>query len=194
MKDAWLTLMKDSLLRPRLAARSVLSAGVAPRDLVAAAVATASLGIVLGYFAIRLSGGAIDRVSALLLDAPLLGAASQFAVMGLVALATFRVGRLFGGSGGFWGAVALVVWLDAMMIVIQTVQLVALALVPPIAALLAIATLFWAMWAFANFVTELHGFKNPVVVLGGVVLTGVMLFVGIAILIEILGLSPGGAA
>ena len=43
---------------------------------------------------------------------------------------------------------------------------------PPLAAILAIATLFWALWAFANFVAELHGFRNPIVVLGAVVADG----------------------
>ena len=72
------------------------------------------------------------------------------------------------------------VWLNAMLVLIQAGQLVALALVPPLAALLAIAAMFWALWAFANFVAELHGFQNPVIVLGGVVLTGIMLFFGTA--------------
>ena len=58
-----------------------------------------------------------------------------------------------------------------MLVLIQVGQLVALALLPPLAALLAIVTIFWALWAYANFVAELHGFQNPVIVLGAVVLT-----------------------
>ena len=48
--------------------------------------------------------------------------------MAVIVVLTVRIGRLFGGSGGLWGALALVVWLNAMMVLIQAAQLVALAL------------------------------------------------------------------
>jgi hypothetical protein len=76
------------------------------------------------------------------------------------------------------------------MVLVQVVQLVALALAPPLAAALAIATILWALWAFANFVAELHGFKNPALVLGGVILTSIVLFFTTAMLLAILGLTP----
>ena len=99
--------------------------------------------------------------SAAILGRPLLGAVVQLAALVIVVFLTVRIGRLFGGIGGFWDALALVVWLNAVMVLVQVVQLVALALVPPLAAALAIATILWALWAFANFVAELHGFQNP---------------------------------
>ena len=79
------------------------------------------------------------------------------------------------------------VWLNAMMILVQLGQLAALLIVPPLAAVLAIATMLWAFWAFANFVAELHGFRNPSIVLGAVVLTTIVLFFGVAMLLAILG-------
>ena len=82
------------------------------------------------------------------------------------------------------------VWLNAMMVLVQVVQLVALALFPPLAALLAIVTILWAFWAYANFVAELHGFRNALIVLGGVVLTAMVLFFGTAMLLAILGITP----
>ena len=77
-----------------------------------------------------------------------------------------------------------------MLVLIQAGQLVALALVPPLAALLAVAAMVWALWAYANFIAELHGFQNPVIVLGAVVLPGLMLFFGTAMLLAILGFTP----
>jgi hypothetical protein len=158
--------------------------------LVQAAVMVTCVGIVLGYLAVQLSPEAIDVVSAALLDNPLVGAALQLGAMALIAFLTARIGRLFGGSGELWGAVALVVWLNAMMVLIQAGQLAALAILPPLAAVLAIVTVFWALWAFANFVTELHGFQNPAIVLGGVVLSALVLFFATAMLLAILGITP----
>ncbi len=148
------------------------------------------VGVVLGYAALLLSPGAVDRVSAAILGRPLVGAMVQLAALVIVVFLTVRIGRLFGGIGGFWDALALVVWLNAVMVLVQVVQLVALALAPPLAAALAIATILWALWAFANFVAELHGFKNPALVLGGVILTSIVLFFTTAMLLAILGLTP----
>jgi hypothetical protein len=186
----WGELVIDSLRRPRLAARRILDAGVPDATVVEAAVLVTCAGMVLGYLALRATPEGVDMVSAAVLANPLLGAAAQLGVMAVVAFLTARIGRLFGGRGELWGAAALVVWLNAMLVLVQAGQLAALALLPPLAALLAIAATVWALWAYANFVAELHGFQNPVIVLGAVVLTGLMLFFGIAMMLAILGLTP----
>jgi hypothetical protein len=186
----WGALVVDSLRRPRLAARRILDAGLPDATVVEAALLVTCAGVVLGYLALRAAPDGIDMVSAAILANPLLGAGAQLAAMAVVVFLTVRIGRLFGGRGELWGAAALVVWLNAMLVLVQAGQLVALALLPPLAALLAIAATVWALWAYANFVAELHGFQNPVIVLGAVVLTGIMLFFGTAMLLAILGLTP----
>jgi hypothetical protein len=189
-REMWGQLVIDSLMRPRAAARRVIGLGLAPAQLLQAAVMVTCVGMLLGYVALHMSTGNVDAVSAAVLADPLIGAAAQLAVMAVVVVLTVRVGRLFGGSGGFWDALALVIWLNAMMVLIQAGQVVMLAIVPPLAALLAIATLFWAVWAYANFVAELHGFRNPMLVLGAVVITAIVLFFGTAMLLAILGITP----
>lgn len=186
----WRELLIDSLLRPRVAARRVLAAGVPVAQLLEAAVLVAVVGVVLGYLALLLSPGALDIVSAAVIHHPLLGAVAQLAVMAVAVLLTVRIGRLFGGTGSTEGALALVVWLNAVMVVIQAAQLVALAVLPPVATVLAVATIFWALWAFANFVAELHGFQNPFMVLAAVILTAIVLFFGTAMIFAILGITP----
>lgn len=188
----WGQLAIDSLIRPRAAARRVLALPVAPLTLVETAAAITALGLVLGFVAMRMSG-AVDPVSAAVLRAPLLGAVAQFGMMALVAFLTFRIGRAFGGRGGFWGAALVVVWLNAVTLGIQVVQIAALAVVPPLAGVIAIATLFWLLWAFANFVAELHDFGSPLMVLGVTVLTAIVLIFGVTLLAAILGFSPQGA-
>jgi Yip1 domain len=186
----WGQLITDSLLRPRTAARQVLAVPMPGATLLQAAVVVACVGMVLGYAAYRLSPDAVDVVSAAVIGNPLVGMLAQLAVMAVIVFLTVRVGRLFGGTGGLAGALALVVWLNAMMVLIQAAQLVALLLLPPVAALLAVVTIFWALWAYANFVAELHGFQNPFMVLGAVVLTAIVLFFGAAMLFAILGITP----
>jgi hypothetical protein len=184
--EMWRDLVIDTLVRPRAAAQRVLAATVPDAQLLQAAV----LGVVLGYLAVRLSPDAVDIVTAAVLGSPLIGAAAQLAAMAVVVFLTVRIGRLFGGTGSLHGALALVVWLNAVMVLIQAAQVVALALVPPVAAVIAVVTVFWAVWTYANFVAELHGFQNPFIVLGAVVLTTIVLFFATAILLAILGITP----
>jgi hypothetical protein len=186
----WRKLVKESLVRPRSAARDVIDLGLGRDLLIQAAAAITAIGVVLGFIAVRLSTGPVDAVSATILTNPLLGAALQFGIILVAGFLTYRIGAACGGTGDFDGALAVVVWLNAMMLVIQLVQLVVLLIVPPFAGLIAVATVVWALWAFANFVTELHGFENPYFVLGGVILSMIVLFVGIAMLLAILGITP----
>lgn len=185
-------LIVDSLLRPRSAARAVLGM-VPPADvLLQAALAVTCLGMVLGFVAVVIGGGPVDPVSAALISNPLVGAAIQFAIMIAVAMLTFRIGGLFGGTGGFLGALTIVVWLNAVMLAIQFVQIAAMLLVPPLAGLVALVAVFWLLWAFANFVAELHGFGSPFVVLGVSILTVIVLVFGLTMLAAILGITPQG--
>lgn len=186
-------LILDSLFRPRDAARAVL-ARMPPGDvLIQAALAVTCLGMVLGYLAVVIGGGPADPVSAALVRNPLVGAFVQFVIMLVVALLTWRIGGLFGGIGGFDGALAVMVWLNAVMLVIQLVQLVAMLVAPPLAALVATAAIFWLFWAFANFVVELHGFRSPFVVIGVSILTVIVLIFALTMLAAILGIAPQGA-
>jgi hypothetical protein len=186
-------LILDTLLRPRVAARAVLGFGIAPGLLVQAAVAVTSLGMVLAYTAARLTPGGVDPVTAAILQAPIVGASLQLGVMAVVVLATALIGRQFGGTGSIPAALTMIVWLNVVLLAIQLAQIAALLVAPPIASLLAFATLFWLIWAFACFVTELHGFSNPLKVLGGVIACMIMLFFGLTLLLAFLGFAPQGA-
>ncbi len=188
----WRQLLIDSVTRPRVAARRILDLRLPVTELIEAAVLVSVSGVVLGYLALLLSPGALDVVSASVIHNPLLGAGAQLVVMAVAVLLTVRIGRLFGGKGDTYGALALVVWLNAVMVIVQAAQLLALALLPPLATILAVATILWALWAYANFVAELHGFQNPFIVLGAVILTVIVLFFGTAMIFAIFGITPQG--
>lgn len=186
----WLQLVIDSLRRPRGAAQQVLALDLPQHVLLLAAAATSCVGILAVYLALVVSPGPVDPVSAMLLANPLLGAVVQFLVLLAVVGLTARVGAIFKGTGDLQGALALVVWLNVMMLILQMVQLAAMLALPVLVPIIWLVTLFWALWAFANFVAELHGFGNPFLVLGGVLVTLVVLLFGISILLAILGISP----
>lgn len=190
MTRIWGELVGDSLIRPRVAARRVMALRINPLELLMVAVIITCAGIIMAFVATRASSGGLDPVTSRVLNTPLFGAGIELAVMAVIAVLTHRIGVLFGGKGAFLDAVALVVWLNVMLLLIQIAQILALATFPPVAAALSIVGILWAFWAFANFVTELHGFENPFMVLGAVVLTAIVLFIAVAMLLAILGLTP----
>ena len=189
----WGELLIESLLRPRLAARRLYALPIAPGTVVEVAAVVACLGILLGYAALVMTGGGIDPVSAAALAVPLLGAAIQLAVMAGIAFLTWWLGARFGGRGDALGAAKAVVWLNVVMLAFQAAQLVILPIAPPVAAFIAVATLFWLFWAYANFTAELHDFASPFMVLGVAVLTAVGLALALAAIASELGFTPGGA-
>lgn len=186
----WPEIARDSLTRPREAARRLIALHVHPRDLVFVAMVISCAGILIAYATMRIGGGMIDPVSARLLSMPLLAAGMEFAVMLTIGWLTWKIGQLFGGKGTLQAAVTLVIWLNVMLLGIQALQFVALAVLPVLAAALALVGMIWALWAFANYVTELHGFDNPLMVMGGIVLTGIVLLITLGLLFALMGLTP----
>lgn len=186
----WRKLVRDSFVSPREVARLLIGLEIQPGVLLQAAAAISALSVVFGFLALELGPGDVDQVSAAIITTPFLGAIIQFCVIYLVALLTARIGGLFGGTGGFPASLTLVVWLNTMMLLIQAVQIALLLLVPPLAGIVALAAIVWVLWAFANFVTELHAFENPFFVLGGVILSIIVLFFGFAMILAVLGLAP----
>ena len=96
--------------------------------------------------------------------------------------------RLWGGQGQFGAAVVAVAWLQAIFVLLQALQLVALYVLPPLAGLIGLVSILLFFWLLTHFVTEVHGFATPVLVLIGIILTGFAVsFVLAFAMISILG-------
>ena len=186
----WRDLVVETVTRPRAAARRLIEMRVPGIRLVEAALVISCLGILFAFATMKIGGGLIDPVSARLLSMPFLAAALEFGMMLLMSWVTWKVGALFGGAGSLGSAATLVVWLNGLLLLVQLAQLLALGFLPALAAALSLIGMALALWIFANFVTELHGFGNPLMVMGGIVLTGLVLLIALGLLFAILGLTP----
>ena len=103
----------------------------------------------------------------------------QGAVLGLLAGATFLIGRVVGGTGGFKDTLLLMVWLHFVMLLIQIVQMVATIFLPVFNGILAAISLGLFFWLFVNFVTVLHGFRSKFKVLVGTIVAMFLLGIGL---------------
>lgn len=79
----------------------------------------------------------------------------------LVSLGIAVIGARFGGRGDFDGALALMVWLQAVFLVVQAFQIVAIAIgLSVLADIVSLASIPLFFWLMAQFVTVLHGFSS----------------------------------
>ncbi len=107
----------------------------------------------------------------------------------LAALITF-VGRTFKGYATLKEVLTALVWLQFIQIIISIFQLVIIILIPQILPFFALFFTMLSIHLFVSFCMEIHGFKNPLLVVAGIVFT----FFGIAfitaILLLLLGYAP----
>lgn len=79
----------------------------------------------------------------------------------LVSLGIAVIGARFGGKGDFDGALALMVWLQAVFLVVQSFQIAAIAIgLSVLADIVSLASIPLFFWLMAQFVTVLHGFSS----------------------------------
>lgn len=189
----WAQLVKDTFQSPRAAARRLMALDLGGDTLVQGALVVTCLGMVLTHFAGVLAGAELDPVTSALLASPLLGALVQLGGMLLAVVLTWKIGQLFGGGGDLAGAFRVLVWLNAVLLLLQAAQLLVMVVAPPFAVLISILGMVWMLWAFASFTAELHGFRNAFVVAGVTMLTAVVLLFTLMMLLAMIGVNPQGA-
>ena len=193
VRQDWWGLARETLVQPHGAARAILSLRLPPRVLVELLLLVAILTDLLLYAELALGGGA-GLLIGLAVPDPLLMGLMQLASLVLMMLALHGIGRLFGGQGHWTGALALVIWLQTIMIGLGLLQLLLYFALPPLADLLGLASLGLLLWLLTNFAAVLHGFRNLWLVGFGIILSGIVLIFALSYLLVILGiLSPGVA-
>ncbi len=84
----------------------------------------------------------------------------QLVVMSSAAVMIRVLGRWAGGKGDFAGALVLVGWLQAILLLLQFVQLVMIVLAPALVGPIGLFGLALFGWLLTNFIAELHGFQS----------------------------------
>ena len=152
--------LRLTLRQPRQAARVVigwpLSSG--ERWTVLALMAVASTLSAEVFVALAPEGA--DPAMAMLLGNPVAFAAMQFGGLALMAGLIFAVGRRFGGTGGFADGLAILGWLQVILVALQLAQIIAMAVLPQLAVVIGLASLMLTLWLMPNFIAELHGFRS----------------------------------
>jgi hypothetical protein len=191
--DFW-ALLRESVLRPRGVMRRFLDAPVSVGWLWQALVLLAIIAGILswGEFVTGPKGSLPFDPSQL--PGPAVMSLLQFGFLAMLVPVAHLAGRLFGGTGTPIGALKLVVWWQALTMVLQTAELVLFQAFPFLGLLAVIVTFAALFWTLTNGVAELHGFASPGLVLLGIIGTGVVLILLASFILAALGVAPMGAA
>ena len=125
------------------------------------------------------------------LGTPLLFALVMWGTLVMLVFCVHYIGHMFGGTGRFEQSIALVVWVQFLLMVSQLVQLVVAAVSISVAAFLGLAFMLYWVWIFTCFVTVLHGFENRALVLGGMGLSLMGVLFGLSLIISMIALLFG---
>ncbi|MBL4749204.1 MAG: hypothetical protein JKX71_01235 [Amylibacter sp.] len=109
--------------------------------------------------------------------------------LGMAGMVTY-VGRLFQGHATYKESLTALVWMQVVLFGVSMVQLVLGLVAPFLAPILFLASMMIMIHLIVNFIMELHGFKNILFVIAGIVGTFFALAVFFTIILSMLGLAP----
>ncbi|MCI5085246.1 MAG: YIP1 family protein [Rhodovulum sp.] len=100
-----------------------------------------------------------------------------------------RIGVMFGGRGDLDGALKIAIWVQAVLLLFNTAQLILMLFAPVLSALMGMVNVGILFWLMTVFIAVLHGFQSYPKVLLGIFLSALMLGMAFIILLSVTGLS-----
>lgn len=184
--QAVLLAVRDTLANPAIAARQVMAMGLTVGEAWMALAATAITATLLTVMMQLVLGPVGDPSVRDLFDRPFILAFSQFSVMSVGAALMWRLGRSFGGTGTFAQALSLVAWLEVVLILLQLFEVVLILVLPGLAALVGIASLFVLFYLLTHFTAALNGFKSLIKTLFGILVSAFVTLIVVSFIVYIL--------
>ena len=186
VSQAW-----ETVRNPRAGAQLVIGQNVPVPLLWQMMAVVVALSVVLGQGSLMLVTGPDDLAGPLVVN-PVVMAGLQLAVLIITVHAIHWIGRSMGGTGSFEDALALMIWLQFIMICLQIVQIAAMMIAQPLADVIGLAGLVLFLWLLTNFVAVLHGFHSLGLVFVMILASALGMVFLLSLVLSILGItSPG---
>lgn len=101
-------------------------------------------------------------------------------------------GRFIGGKATLDTMMALLIWLQFLRFAVQVVAFLLMPIMPGIAGLLVLCATLYGMWLLLQFVDVAHESDNLFSSFGALLLSGLGIMLGLAILLSLLGVQNMG--
>lgn len=106
--------------------------------------------------------------------------------------ATTYAGRALGGKATLEGIMTLLVWLQFLRFAVQIVSFVLMPIMPGLVAVLVLSASLYGIWLLLQFVDVAHEFNSLFVAFGALMLSGLAIMIGLAIILSMLGIQNMG--
>lgn len=159
-----------TLRRPAAAARALLALNLPMRVVMWALGAVVSVNAILSFVSLRVAPPPPDMQTVVSQVQPIGFAAFLVFALVVISAALTVSGRVLGGSARFSQMLLCMLWVQAVMLVFEAALIVALVLVPPLAAIAALPVYALTMVLVVVFVQQAHGFQNPLRAVGAMLL------------------------
>jgi hypothetical protein len=123
---------------------------------------------------------------------PILGVVMQTAFWLLAVRGLQALGRWGGRQGSFADTLLLVGWWQLLFFCLETAQILALMIVPPLGEMMGLVGVVVLLWVLTQFVIELHGFQHFWRVFPGVIATLLLAAVALIFILAVLVFTVGG--
>ncbi len=192
MLKYWVQLAMRSIADPRGVLGEIRQRDHSIAETAMAAALISAMGVIIFEASLLLSPVEGEGGTLLGITSPLGAFAFQYAMILVTAVVVCYGGRIFGGTAGFDDSLLAVTWLQFVMLLVQVVQMAAIVLVPPLGLLVFMAALVLLVYLLVNFIMAIHGFKNPMAVVAGVIGAFFAIALVLSILMALLGVGLGG--
>ena len=184
-----LRLVLDTIRNPRAGADTILALRLERGVLWQFLALVIVLSVLAAQITILMLGGDNgDVLNSPLLGNPLLATGIQAALLLALIYAIYGIGRAFGGAGAFDDILALVIWLQFILLIVQMVQTFALVAFPALGMLIGLASVILFGWLLVSFVAHVHGFQSLGLVFAGIMVSAFALIFLFSLLLAMLGI------
>ncbi|MEQ5870555.1 YIP1 family protein [Sagittula sp. NFXS13] len=188
--QGFLKLAVESIGSPRDVARLLLSANIS-REAVWTAFA---LVVAMNAFVYGLGLVVAPPVGALpvFLAQPIGYAVVECVSLAGMIVSITLVGRMMGGAGRLTDVGLLLVWVQALNILVQLASTVLMLAIPPLAGIVGVIAIAIGFWILLNFIDEAHGLGNMLKSFFVFVLALFALGIVLSVALTMAGMTPEG--
>jgi hypothetical protein len=183
-----LRLARETISNPREGAATILDLHLSVPALRIAFALVVVLSMLLGELVVLVTPPPPEGAMSL---SPVTLGLVQAAFLFVIAHAITLIGRWFGGTGSFEGALSLLIWMQFIFLCVQVLQLFAIMILPPIAGLITILALGLFFWLLVNFIATLHGFTSLGMIFVMTILSAFGIIFGLSLILTLLGIGFG---
>lgn len=190
MLNALFSLALRTLQDPRTVASEIIAMRLDRQMLWIALVLAVVLNTIVYQVSLVISPPPMDLptvFSSPLLFAVLIGSGLVLSVFSLT-----YAGRVLGGKAVLEDIMSLLIWLQYLRFAVQVAALILTPVIPGLTGLLVFAASLYGIWLMLQFIDVGHGFNNMLTSIGALGLSALMIMLGMAIVLSIVGVQNMG--